>query len=108
MLARQSHSWYAPGDPNNPRNDPDYINDVGNLILPRFAERIHLEEMVGGDPWGVHEAVECLRRLGLVIDGERGRKGYVLTGWKRPQRWTRMDGIYRAYMEPPFPWDVDS
>jgi len=107
-VVRQSHSWYAPGDPDNPRNNPDYINEVGNGIIPlHLAERVHLEELIGGDPWSVHEAVECMRRLGFVIDGKQGSKGYMLTGWKRPQRWTRLDGIYRSYMEPSLPLDVE-
>ena len=107
-VVRQSHSWYAPGDPNNPRNDPHYIDAVGNALIPRIGERTHLEAIVGGDGWAVHEAVECLRRLGFVIDGTRGCKGYMLTGWTRPERWVRLDGVYRAYMEPPLPWDVEA
>lgn len=107
-VVRQSHSWYAPGDPDNPRLDPDYINDVGNTLIPRLGERTHLEAIVGGDPWSVHEAVECLRRLGFVIDGARGSKGYMLTGWRRPERWLRLDSVYRSYMEPTLPLDVGS
>ena len=106
-VVRQSHSWYAPGDPNNPRSDPDYIDDVGNLLLGNFRERVRVQIEIGGDPWSAHEAVECVRRLGLVVSGLRGGPGYTLMGFKRPIRWTRLDGIYRAYMEPPLPLDVE-
>ena len=107
-VVRQSHSWYAQGDPNNPRSDPDYLDDVGNLLLGNFRERVRVQVELGGDPWSAHESVECFRRLGLLVDGERGSGGYMLTGWKRPPRWTRLDSVYRSYMEPSLPLDVES
>jgi|SRR5665647_1210010 len=107
-VVRQSHSWWAPGDPDNPRTDLDYIDDAGNLLLENFRERVSIQRVIGGDPWTAHEAVECVRRLGLLVDGERDGGGYTCTGFKRPARWLRLDGIYRAYMEPTLPLDVEA
>lgn len=112
-VVRQSQSWYAQGNDDNPRSrnrhtGPTYIDDVGNLLLGNFRERVHIQTIVGGDAWAAHEAVECVRRLGLLVDGKRGGPGYTLAGFARPVRWTRLDGIYLAYMEPPLPMDVEA
>jgi hypothetical protein len=97
-VARQSHSWYAQGNPDNPRNDPTYVERVAEVLLDHRGERVHLEPIVGGDPWVANEAVNCLRRLGWEILGEKGVAGYIFIGWKRPQRWTRLDGVYHEYI----------
>jgi len=98
MLARQSHSWYAPGDPDNPRTDPTFIERVAECLLAHRGERTHLEPICGGDPWTINESINCLRRLGWEIEGERGTVGYLFVRWTRPQRWTRLDSVYREHI----------
>jgi hypothetical protein len=94
----QSHHWYAPGNPDNPRHDPTYIERVAECLLEHRGECVHLEPLVGGDPWTLNESVNCLRRLGWEIDGDRGKVGYVFVKWQRPQRWTRLDSVYREHI----------
>jgi len=95
-LLRQSTPYYAPGAA-SPRHDPTYVEKVADALLAQRGQRVHLEAVVGGDPWCVHEAVECLRRLGWDIRGTRGSPGYVFVKWLRPPRWTRLDSVYREH-----------
>lgn len=99
-IVRQSQSWYAQGDPNNPRNDPTYVEKVAEILLDHRGERVHIEAVLGGDCWALNEAVNCLRRLGWEIHGERGCPGYLFVKWTRPQRWLRLDTVYRDYQAP--------
>lgn len=96
MLARRSHPGYLPGE-DRPAHDPAYVDRVADALLAHLGKRVHLESVVGGDPWSVHEAVECLRRLGWQIEGERGVAGYVCLGWRRPRRWLRLDSVYKDH-----------
>lgn len=96
-VVRQSHQWYAPGV-SSPRRDPTYIERVAECLLSHRGERVHLEPIVGGDPWVTREAVECLRRLGWDIEGQKGSAGYLFVKWMRPQRWTRLDTVYRDHI----------
>jgi len=101
LLTRQSHGWYAPDDPKSPRQNlamrQTYFKAVGELLSDRKGQVVHLEEELGGDPWIVAEAVECWRRLGWVIEGERGRPGYRFVAACRPKRWLRLDGVFVDY-----------
>ena len=96
-VVRQSHSYYPPGV-DNPRQDPTYIERVADVLLDHRGELVHIEPIVGGDPWTVNESINCLRRLGWEIHGERGCPGYLFVRWTRPQRWTRLDSVYREHI----------
>jgi len=97
-VVRQSHSWYAPGDPNNPRCDESYIDRVAKCLLERVGKRVNVQSVIGGDPWVVHESVEYLRDEGHDIDGTRGGSGYkLIANWTRPERWTRHEPIVASY-----------
>jgi hypothetical protein len=48
----------------------------------------------------ISEAVKCLRRLGWDIRAVKGRAGYIFVGWQRPERWLRLDSVYRDYQAP--------
>ena len=97
-VVTQSHSYYVQGNADNPRNDPTYIERVAECLLEHRGERIHLEPLVGGDPWALNESVNCLRRLGWDIEGDKGKAGYLFVKWTRPQRWTRLDSVYREHV----------
>jgi len=97
-VVTQSHSFYVQGDPNNPRNDPTYIEKVAEALLAHRGERTHLEPICGGDPWTINESINCLRRLGWEIEGVKGSAGYTFVRWTRPQRWTRLDSVYREHV----------
>jgi len=98
VLARQSHSWYAPGDPDNPRFDRSYINRVARCLLEHVGERVNVQSVIGGDPWVVHESVEYLRWEGHDIEGVRGGSGYkLIANWTRPELWTRREPIVADY-----------
>lgn len=97
-VVRQSHSWYAPGNADNPRCDRSYIDRVAKCLLERVGKRVNVQSVIGGDPWVVHESVEYLRWEGHDIEGARGGPGYKLTaGWTRPERWTRHEPIVASY-----------
>ena len=97
-VVRQSHSWY-PQDPNlkTARNDPTYFDAVGDLLTDRKYQVVHLEEELGGDPWIVHEAVECWRDHGMRIEGGRGKVGYRFVGVQRPKTWRRWEALIVKY-----------
>lgn len=98
MLARQSHSWYAPGNADNPRFDKGYIDRVARCLLEHVGKRVNVQSVIGGDPWVVHESVEYLRWEGHDIEGVRGGSGYkLLANWTRPERWTRREPIVASY-----------
>lgn len=96
MLTRQSQHWYAPGQ-DRPAHHPDFLDRVAAALLEHLGECVHLEAVVGGDPWSIHETVKYLRRLGWTIEAQRGVPGYTLTGWSRPEGWLRPDALYREY-----------
>ncbi len=96
--ARQSHAWYAPGDANSPRVNPTYVDAVAEVLLGHRDELVCVQRRIGGDPWSVHEAVEVLRSFGWVIDGERGKAGYIFRGWQRPERWLRIERVCREHL----------
>jgi len=102
LLTRQSHGWYEPDDPKSPRQNPTlqqaYFNAVGELLSDHKGQVVHLEEELGGDPWIVAEAVGCWRRLGWLIEAQRGHAGYRFVGVQRPPRWTRLDTVYREHV----------
>ena len=97
-VVRQSHSWYAPGNPDNPRCDRSYIDRVAKCLLERVGTRVNVQSVIGGDPWVVHESVTYLRDEGHDIDGTRGGSGYkLIAGWTRPECWTRHEPIVASY-----------
>ena len=97
-VVRQSHSWYAPGNPDNPRCDSSYIDRVAKCLLERVGTRVNVQSVIGGDPWVVHESVEYLRSTGLDIEGVRGRPGYkLIANFTRTERWTRHEPIVLSY-----------
>ena len=98
-VATQSHSYYPPGV-DSPRHDPAYIEKVADVLLENRGRRIHIEPLIGGDPWVLAEAVKCLRRLGWDIRAVKGSPGYTFVTWRRPERWLRLDSVYRDYQAP--------
>ena len=84
----QSHPYYVAGAA-NPRHNPTYVERVAAVLLEHWGEAVHLEAVVGGDPWVLHEAVELLRDCGFHVLSERGRPGYTLVGWTQPRKWLR-------------------
>lgn len=90
-VVRQSISWYAQGDPNNPRHDPTtYRKRIMDVLRANQGVAVHLEPIVGGDCWAVQEAVKVLRRIGWQIDGEKGTAGYTLVDIDPPEGWLRL------------------
>jgi len=96
IVPHQSTHYYAPGQ-DRPSHHPTFADDVANALLEHFGERVHLEAVVGGDPWSIRETVLYLRRLGWTIEAQRGVPGHTLTGWSRPEGWLRPDALYREY-----------
>jgi hypothetical protein len=47
------------------------------------------------DVWAVHTIIEALRRVGHVIDGEKGIAGYTYRGFLAPPRWLHLDNVLR-------------
>jgi hypothetical protein len=100
VAARQSQSWY-PQDAaaESPRIQYNtYVERVADVLETNRGRRVHLEAVLGGDPWIVHEAVEILRSFGWVILGEQGRAGYMYVRWERPRRWTRIEQVCRDHI----------
>jgi hypothetical protein len=93
----QSHSYY-PAGVDNPRHDPTYVEKVADVLLLNRGKRVHIEPIVGGDPWVISEAVNCLRRLGWDIRAERGRPGFVFVRWVRPVPWLRLESVRRDHL----------
>jgi hypothetical protein len=97
---RRSTPYYAPGE-ENPRHDVTFVEGVAEQLLQHRGEFVHMEAVVGGDPWVIHEAVQCLRRVGWHIDSQDGKRpGYRFIGWQRPKRWLHLDSVYREYLLP--------
>ena len=89
-VARQSQSWYARGDANNPRHDPTYAKHIMDVLRANQGVAVHLEPIVGGNPWSVNAVVNALRRIGWDIAGERGVAGYTLVDMEPPEGWLRL------------------
>lgn len=89
-VVRQSHNYYVPGDPNNPRYDPTFRKRIMAALRANEGTAVHLEPIVGGDPTTIHEAIKVLRRIGWQIDGDRGCAGYTLTDIDPPEGWLRL------------------
>jgi hypothetical protein len=86
LYTRQSHYWYPQGAP-NPRCDPTFLNRIADLLISNYRERVHIESLLGGDPWVIHDRIEKLRQTyGFVVVGNRGIAGYTLTDWAEPRR----------------------
>ena len=89
-VVRQSHNYYSPGDPNNPRYDPTFRKRIGDVLRKNEGVSVHLERIVGGDPTTIHETIEVLRRIGWQIDGSKGVAGYTLIDIDLPPGWLRL------------------
>ena len=88
-----------PGTVTGPSPDPTtYAELVAEELSSRKGERVHLQAIIGGDAWVIHDAVEMLRELGWVITGERGKAGYTYERWERPRRWQRIERICRGHV----------
>jgi hypothetical protein len=88
-----------PGQASGPSPDPTtYVERVAEALQSRRGERVHLEAVVGGDPWILHESVSILREFGWVIIGERGKAGYTYLRWTRPRRWQRIERVCREHV----------
>lgn len=82
------------------RHDPDAVNKIACLLLEGWRDRpgepVHLGKCLGtADMWSVRTYVDCLRRLGWVIEGRRGHAGYTFVCWSRSPRWTHLDNVLR-------------
>lgn len=78
------------------RQDPYFVETVADLLIFNAGERVNLTELTGADSQVIGEAVDFLRRLGLVIEAEQGRAGYTLHGWSRV-RWVHVGKLAREY-----------
>jgi hypothetical protein len=88
-LTQQSYPQYAhvPAERHNP---VQFAKDIMDVLLANKGQRVHIEEAVGGDPWTINEVVLKLRRIGWVIDGEKGVPGYTLVDILPPPPWLRL------------------
>jgi hypothetical protein len=43
----------------------------------------------------VHTIIGVLRRVGHLIEGEKGQPGYIYRGAIAPPRWLRLDNVLR-------------
>lgn len=75
-----------------------YVERVAEVLQSNRGKRVHLQGIIGGDPWTLHEAVEVLREFGWVIIGERGKAGYMYVRWQRPRRWQRIERVCRSHV----------
>jgi len=89
-VVRQSQSWYPRGDANNPRHDQTYAKRIMDVLRANQGVAVHLEPIVGGNPWSVNAVINALRRIGWTIDGERGVVGYTLVDMEPPEGWLRL------------------
>jgi hypothetical protein len=45
------------------------------------------------DVWAVHTIIQALRRVGHLIDGEKGQPGYTYRGFVAPPRWLHLENV---------------
>lgn len=99
-VVRQSHSWYPPGV-DSPRTDPTYAKRIMDALREHQGESVHLEAVVGGDAWTIYEIIMKLRRLGWVIEGQRGVAGYTYVDQVPPEGWLRLAPSRRSKKRSP-------
>jgi len=87
------------------RHDPEAVNRVAALLLDGYVRHpgqpVLLGRILGTkDVWAIRWHVECLRRLGWVIEAQKGIPGYALVGFRAPKPWTHRDKVQRdAYLD---------
>lgn len=69
----------------DPRADPEFVGEVATLLMQHLGRRIAVGRVLGADVWVVGEAVKELRRRGFVIHAKKGKPGYRMVGWRRPE-----------------------
>lgn len=69
----------------DPSTDTGFIEEVAELLMRNFGQRVAVGATLGVDVWVVGAAVKELRRRGFVIAAQKGVPGYTLLGWRRPE-----------------------
>ena len=91
---------YVASDEYQIRHDPDAYDKVACLLLEGWrdhpGEAVLLGRALGTkDVWAIHVIVEALRRVGHLIDGEKGIAGYTYRGFVAPPKWTHLSKVIR-------------
>ena len=91
---------YVPDDAYNIRHDPEAPDKVAQLLLAGYVlhpgQPVHIGKALGSnDVWAIHAIIEALRRVGHIIDGEKGVAGYTYRGFKSPPKWLHIDHVMR-------------
>lgn len=82
------------------RHDADAPAKICRLLLEGWrdapGEPVLLTRELGtSDVWAIHTIIEALRRVGHLIDGERGVPGYTYRGFAPPPKWLHIDKVLR-------------
>lgn len=94
------HAKYLAPDGYDIRHDPEAANKIAALLLDGYVRHpgrpVLLGRALGSkDVWAIRWHVECLRRLGWVIEARKGIPGYTLVGFRAPKPWTHLDRVQR-------------
>ena len=89
---------YVPDDSYQIRHDPSAARTVAKLLLDGYVdhpgEPVYLGRAMGTDDvWAIHTIVEALRRVGHLIDAEKGIAGHTYRGFDPPPKWLHKDRV---------------
>lgn len=82
------------------RHDKHAADKILKLLMDAWRDRpgepVYLTQELGtSDVWAIHTIVEGLRRVGHVIDAERGVAGYVYRGAVPPAKWLHVELVLK-------------